>query len=70
MTRDQSLDMKSRQSWFKTYTDAARALNQALRDREEKDWEKRLQQIEEYWKKQSLASYETNDSDPPTGSSA
>jgi hypothetical protein len=70
MTHDHALNMKSRQSWFKTYTDAARALNQALRDREEKDWEKRLQQIEEYWKKQSLASSETNDSDPPTGSSS
>lgn len=45
---DERIDLKTRQSWFKRYTDAARALTQALKAREEKDWEKRLQEVREY----------------------
>ncbi len=51
MMTDTRIDAKTRQGWFKRYTDANRALIQALRAREEKDWEKRLEEVREYRKK-------------------
>ncbi len=51
MMRDERIDLKTRQGWLKSYTDAARTLTQVLKEREEKDWEKRLQLIEEYRKR-------------------
>ena len=51
MMRDEKIDLRSRQSWLKSYTEAARTLSQVLKEREEKDWEKRLRVIEEYRKK-------------------
>ena len=53
MMRDEKIDLRSRQSWLKSYTDAARTLSQVLKEREEKDWEKRLRVIEEYRKRNS-----------------
>ena len=53
MMRDERIDLRSRQSWLKSYTDAARTLSQVLKEREEKDWEKRLRVIEEYRKRNS-----------------
>ena len=50
--RDERIDVKTRQAWFKRYTDAIRTLSRVLKEREEKDWENRLRQIEEYRKKQ------------------
>ena len=55
MMRDEKIDLRSRQSWLKSYTDAARTLSQVLKEREEKDWEKRLRVIEEYRKRASAA---------------
>src|SRR6266487_6810530 len=55
MMRDERVDLRSRQSWLKSYTDAARALSQVLKEREEKDWEKRLRVIEEYRKRATAA---------------
>ena len=51
MMRDEKIDLRSRQSWLKSYTEAARTLSQVLKEREEKDWEKRLRVIEEYRKR-------------------
>ena len=48
---DERIDVKSRQGWFKRYTDATRVLTLALKAREEKDWEKRLREVREYRKK-------------------
>ena len=53
MMRDERMDLRSRQGWLKSYTDAARTLSQVLKEREEKDWEKRLRVIEEYRKRAS-----------------
>ena len=53
MMRDERVDLKTRQGWLKSYTDAARTLSQVLKEREEKDWEKRLRVIEEYRKRAS-----------------
>ena len=55
MMRDERIDLRSRQSWLKSYTDAARTLSQVLKEREEKDWEKRLRVIEEYRKRATAA---------------
>ena len=51
MMRDERIDLKSRQGWLKSYTEAARTLSQVLKEREERDWEKRLRVIEEYRKR-------------------
>jgi len=51
MMNDERMDARTRQGWFKRYTDAARGLIQALKAREEKDWEKRLREVEEYRKR-------------------
>src|SRR6266581_2183958 len=53
MMRDERIDLRSRQGWLKSYTDAARTLSQVLKEREERDWEKRLRVIEEYRKRTS-----------------
>src|SRR5437667_7445273 len=55
MMRDERMDLRSRQGWLKSYTDAARTLSQVLKEREEKDWEKRLRVIEEYRKRATAA---------------
>lgn len=51
MTRNPRFNIKEQQSWFKRYTDTILALNKLLKDREEKDWEKRLVEVLEYRKK-------------------
>jgi len=51
MMNDERMDARTRQGWFKRYTDAARTLTHALKAREEKDWEKRLREVEEYRKR-------------------
>ena len=62
MMNDERIDVKTRQGWFKRYTDATRVLTLALKAREEKDWEKRLREIREYRKK--TVSYDgVNDSE-------
>ena len=55
MMRDERIDLRSRQGWLKSYTDAARTLSQVLKEREEKDWEKRLRVIDEYRKRATAA---------------
>jgi hypothetical protein len=55
MMIDERIDVKTRQAWFKRYTDAIRTQTKVLRDREEKDWENRLRLVEEYRKRQYTA---------------
>ena len=55
MMRDEKIDLRSRQGWLKSYTDAARTLSQVLKEREERDWEKRLRLIEDYRKRATAA---------------
>ncbi len=40
------LDSKSREKWTQIHTNTAQVLNQVLRDRQFKDWEKRLKEME------------------------
>ncbi len=55
MMNNERIDVKTRQAWFKRYTDAVRTLSQILKAREEKDWENRLRTVEEYRKRQYAA---------------
>ena len=55
MMSDERIDVKTRQAWFKRYTDSVRTLSQILKAREEKDWENRIYQMEEYRKKQNTS---------------
>lgn len=40
------LDPKSRENWTQKHTNTAQVLNRVLRDRQFKDWEKRLKEME------------------------
>ena len=44
---DESLRMRTRESWCQKYTNAVLALNQLLKDLQYKEYEKRLKVIEE-----------------------
>jgi len=77
MMRDERIDVKTRQAWFKRYTDAIRTLSKVLKEREEKDWENRLRIIEEYRKRQNTTMGSSGspgenqaDSQPQQGSQA
>jgi len=44
---DESLRMRTRESWYQKYTNAVLALNQLLKDLQYKEYEKRLKVIED-----------------------
>jgi Trm5-related predicted tRNA methylase len=46
MITDPHLDATTRERWTQIHTRAALALNQILADRQNKDWEERLQEVE------------------------
>ncbi len=46
MMLNQKLDPKSRERWTQIHTNTAQVLNQVLRDRQFKDWEKRMKELE------------------------
>jgi hypothetical protein len=50
---DMELKMKTREAWFGKYTNAVLALNQLLKDVQYREYEKRLQAIEEFVKENS-----------------
>ena len=45
---DEKLDLKTRERWTQLYNNTSQVLNQILKDRQMRDWEKRLREIEEY----------------------
>ncbi len=45
---DQNMDLKTRERWTQLYNNTSQVLNQILKDRQMRDWEKRLRIIEEY----------------------
>ena len=47
---DQNMDLKTRERWTQLYNNTSQVLNQVLKDRQMRDWEKRLRVIEEYRK--------------------
>ncbi len=47
---DQNMDLKTRERWTQLYNNTSQVLNQVLKDRQMRDWEKRLRAIEEYRK--------------------
>jgi hypothetical protein len=52
---DQNMDLKTRERWTQLYNDTSQVLNQVLKDRQMRDWEKRLRVIEEYRRNQKRA---------------
>ena len=47
MITNPNLDAKSREQWTQKHTNTALALNQILRDRQNRNWEERLRELEE-----------------------
>jgi len=45
---DENLDLKTRERWTQLYNNTSLILNQLLKDRQMRDWEKRLREIEKY----------------------
>ncbi len=45
---DEALDLKTRERWTQLYNNTSQILNQLLKDRQMRDWEKRLREIEKY----------------------
>jgi len=45
---DKKLDLKTRERWTQLYNNTSQILNQLLKDRQMRDWEKRLREIEKY----------------------
>src|SRR5215510_8403371 len=46
MMLNEKLDVKTRERWTQMHTNTAQVLNQILRDRQFKEWEKRLREME------------------------
>lgn len=49
---DENLDLKTHERWTQLYNNTSTVLNQVLKDRQMKDWERRMRVIEEYQKDQ------------------
>ncbi len=47
MMLKEKLDPRDRERWTQIHTNTAQILNQVLRDRQNRDWEKRLREMEE-----------------------
>ena len=45
---DENLDLKTRERWTQLYNNTSQILNQLLKDRQMRDWENRLREIEKY----------------------
>ena len=46
MMMNQKLDPKTREKWTQLHTNTAQVLNQILRDKQFREWEKRLKELE------------------------
>ncbi len=46
MMLNEKLDVKTREAWTQKHTNTAQVLNQVLQDRQLKNWEKRLRELE------------------------
>ena len=46
MMTNLKLDPKTRERWTQLHTNTAQVLNQVLRDKQDRDWEKRLKELE------------------------
>ena len=45
---DENLDLRTHERWTQLYNSTSTVLNQVLKDRQMKDWERRMQIIEEH----------------------
>ena len=46
MMLNEKLDLRTQERWTQIHTNTSQALNQVLRDRQFKEWEKRLKELE------------------------
>ncbi len=46
MMLNEKLDVKTREAWTQKHTNTAQVLNQVLQDRQLKNWERRLRELE------------------------
>lgn len=46
MMTNRKLDPKTRESWAQLHTNTSQVLNQILKDKQRRDWEKRLRELE------------------------
>ena len=51
---DERMDLKTRERWTQLYTNTSKILNAILNDRQMRDWEKRLREVEAYRKRGGL----------------
>jgi hypothetical protein len=49
---NENMDLKTRERWTQLYNNTSQVLNQILKDRQMRDWEKRMRTIEEYEKEE------------------
>jgi hypothetical protein len=54
---DNTMDLKTRERWTQLYNNTSQVLNRILKDRQMRDWEKRLRVIEEYRKNPKRAEW-------------
>ena len=47
---DEKMDLKTQERWTQLYNNTSQVLNQVLKDRQMRDWEKRLRAMEDYRK--------------------
>lgn len=59
---DEKLDLKTRERWTQLYNNTSTVLNQVLKDRQMRDYERRLRIIEENEGEQSGTTWEQSDS--------
>jgi hypothetical protein len=45
---DEKMDLKTQERWIQLHNNTSQVLNQILKDRQMRDWEKRLREIEKY----------------------
>ena len=63
---DERMDLKTRERWTQLYTNTSKVLNAILNDRQMRDWEKRLREIEAYRKRGSQEIQKrSKDPEPP-----
>ena len=49
---DEKLDLRTHEQWTQLYNNTSTVLNQVLKDRQMKDWKRRMRVIEEYQRDQ------------------
>lgn len=57
---DEKMDLRTRERWTQLYNNTSQVLNQILKDRQMRDWEKRMREIEEYEREERTGQSQAN----------